>query len=96
LPSVVDAVAVHHDTELLIVHFVLLETVTSDAPPFAVNNSSEDEMESCGAIIASFFLQNVKNVMTIKNAKNLYRVLVFILFHSEIVFKKNLQAIQLC
>jgi hypothetical protein len=82
---------VHQDAELLILHFALLETSTSDIPPSAENITSDDETESSGITKVSvfFFLQNAKKRILIKNPKNLYPVLVIILF--VFVFKKNLQ-----
>jgi hypothetical protein len=59
-PSVTDAVAVHHEAELLMLHLVLLETVTSDVLAAAVNNSSDEETDNSGAA-ASFLLQDAKN-----------------------------------
>ena len=67
LPSVVDAVAVHQAAELLMLHLVLLETVTSDVPPAAVNNSSDEETDSSGAGAASFLLHDANNKIATRN-----------------------------
>src|SRR5690242_668206 len=55
-PFVTDATAVNQGATLLMLQLVLLETVTSDVPPSAVNNSSEEETDSfVSTVSASFF-----------------------------------------
>ena len=74
----------HVEAKLPILHLSLHVIVISDVPPSAREETSVLETDSCGST-ASLFLQEVEDIITIRNTKIAYKRLSFTLF--GLIFK---------